>query len=459
MVFSSLIFVFVFLPISIILYNLIDDKLKNLLLLSISLLFYAWGEPKYILLMIISIIFNYYIGEKISKENNKKKKKTIFIIGLVLNIGIIFYFKYFNMIMNIFIPGIEVNMNVSHIPVGISFYTFQTLSYLIDIYREKAKPQKNFILFALYITMFPQLIAGPIINYSDIEKQLYSRDVNFKKFDSGMKRFIKGLGKKVLLSNNLALIWKDIKLTPNDELTTLMAWIGILSFTLQIYFDFSGYSDMAIGLGKIFGFDFKENFNYPYISKSISEFWRRWHISLGNWFKEYIYIPLGGSKVGRLKLVRNMLIVWSLTGFWHGASWNFVFWGLYFGVLILLEKFFIGRFLENCPKIIKHIYTMFFVIIGWVFFEFLNLSEAILYLKAMFGMSNGGFVNNNTLQLLNNCKWIFIISLLYAIPLKNKLENLKLNSGFTNIYHFIIISISTIYMIASTYNPFIYFRF
>jgi alginate O-acetyltransferase complex protein AlgI len=336
---------------------------------------------------------------------------------------------------------------------------------VIDVYRGKIKPQTSLILFALYITMFPQLVAGPIVNYADIESQLADRSMTLNKFYSGVQRFLCGLAKKVFLANNIGLLWSEIKFMPNTEISVLMAWAGIIAFTLQIYFDFSGYSDMAIGLGKIFGFDFKENFQYPYISQSISEFWRRWHISLGSWFKEYVYIPLGGSRMGKWKRIRNLLIVWFLTGIWHGASWNFVLWGLYFGILILTEKLFLEKSMLGWPKAIRHIYLLISVIIGWVFFEFTNLTDILNFLRIMFGVGGNSFIDSQEIVKLKAYIVLYIVCIIAALPWPKKLALLfqEKHSDIyrlaANLYYCVLIFWGTAYMVGSTYNPFIYFRF
>lgn len=468
MVFSSLFFTFAFLPITIVLYYLLGKHSKNIVLLTASLFFYAWGEPAYVLLMCISIMINYFIGTLFDRDDiNNRKSKLFLIISLVFNLGCLAYFKYFGMIISTIASMGSWNLNAGTpaLPIGISFYTFQSLSYVIDVYRGKIKAQKNLIFFALYITMFPQLVAGPIVNYADIEAQLADRSVNLKEFCFGMRRFLCGLGKKVLLANNIGLIWSNVKNMPSTEISVVMAWAGIIAFTLQIYFDFSGYSDMAIGLGKMFGFHFKENFKYPYISQSISEFWQRWHISLGLWFKEYVYIPLGGNRVGKWKLIRNLFIVWFLTGLWHGASWNFVLWGLYFGTLIFLEKVVLHKSMIHWPKAIRHIYSLLFIVIGWVIFEFTNLTDMFHFLRLMFGIEMNSFVDNQGIVELKSYTFIYIVCIIAASPWTKKVSLYFRNTygNFyrlaANAYYCILMFFSTAYMVASTYNPFIYFRF
>ncbi|MBD5642504.1 MBOAT family protein [Clostridium botulinum] len=468
MVFSSLFFTFVFLPITVILYYCLGKSLRNIVLLIASLFFYAWGEPVYVILMCISIIINYFLGCLLDKNNASiGKRKVLLIISLVFNLGCLAYFKYFSMLITTvaYISGWNLNVATPTLPIGISFYTFQALSYVIDVYRKKIDVQKNLTLFALYITMFPQLVAGPIVNYEDIEVQLADRNINFKEFSLGMRHFVCGLAKKILLANNIGVIWSHVKNIQGAEISVVMAWAGILAFTLQIYFDFSGYSDMAIGLGRMFGFHFKENFKYPYISQSISEFWQRWHISLGSWFKEYVYFPLGGNRVGKYKLTLNLFIVWLLTGLWHGASWNFVLWGLYFGTLILIEKVFLHKRMMGWPKAIRHIYSLLFVVIGWVIFEFTNLTDLFSFLGFMFGIKVNYFVDNGAIVYLKSYAILYIVCIIASSPCPKKVSLYfrNMNSNFyklgANLYYCSLMFFTTAYMVASTYNPFIYFRF
>ncbi|KPU44355.1 peptidoglycan O-acetyltransferase [Oxobacter pfennigii] len=468
MVFSSLFFTFAFLPVIAILYYLSGKNLKNIVMLAASLFFYAWGEPVYVLLMCGSIMINYCIGTLFGRDDTGRRKKKIFLlISLVFNLGFLIFFKYFGMIISTIssIGSWNFNAGTPVLPVGISFYTFQILSYAIDVYRKKIKPQKSLTLFALYISMFPQLVAGPIVNYADIESQMVDRRHSIKKFCSGVRRFLCGLAKKVLLANNIGSLWVEVKAMPYTEISVFMAWAGIIAFTLQIYFDFSGYSDMAIGLGKMFGFRFRENFRYPYTSLSVSEFWRRWHISLGSWFKEYVYIPLGGSRSGKMKLVRNMVIIWFLTGLWHGASWNFVLWGLYFGALILIEKMFLQKSMARWPKAVRHIYLLLSVIIGWVIFEFTNLTDMASFLRIMFGAGGNVAFDNQVIAKLNIYAYLYIACMIAASPWPKKLALLFKRSYFNiyraaaNVYYCVLMFFSTAYMVGSTYNPFIYFRF
>lgn len=463
MLFSSMTFIFVFLPSVFLLYFLIKDKFRNYLLLAISIVFYAWKEPEYIPIIFLIIIIS-YLGA-IALSYLKKYKKLILVITVFLDLYFLFYFKYFNFFTHLLSNIFSLNIKFIDIvmPIGISFYTFQTISYIIDVYREEVKVQKNIFKLALYISFFSQLIAGPIIKYNDIEKQIDEREENLEKIIYGIKRFIIGLSKKVLIANTLGLVADKTFNLPSQEIATHIAWIGAISYSFQIFYDFSGYSDMAIGLGCIFGFKISENFNYPYISKSITEFWRRWHISLSSWFKNYLYIPLGGNRKGKNRTYINLFIVFLTTGLWHGASFNFIFWGIYYGIFIIIEKmtsfdkkegFFISYF--------KHVYTLIIVLIGWVFFRADNIKNAFLYIKNMFG-----FLDNkpsfNFIYYIDN---IEIITLFFAIicsmPIfrnflnkpKNKMIHILVNLWLVLLF---ILSCSSI--AENTYNPFIYFRF
>ena len=455
-------------PISLLIYYISPKTFKNAILLLTSLVFYAWGEPVYIFLMIGTIIFDYIMALKIDKcKRNRKKSKRFFIFTLLVNVGILVFFKYIgfiigniNTLFNINIPFGELSL-----PVGISFYTFQVLSYIVDVYLGKVKVQKSLISFGAYVTMFPQLVAGPIVQYESIEEQLNYREESLEKFGQGVERFIQGLGKKVLLANNIGLIWTTISAMDLGSMSVLTSWIGIMAYTFQIYFDFSGYSDMAIGLGKMFGFDFIENFNFPYISTSVTEFWRRWHISLGSWFREYIYIPLGGNRVSLGKQIRNIFAVWFLTGLWHGASWNFIVWGLYYGVILLLEKIVFAKVLKRTPKFIKHIYTMLLVVIGWVFFASPDLSYAVEYIKVMFGAGHNVLIDSAGIYYLYTNAIMFVILAVCSTPIvKNTLDEMIIKSrrGYVNtslIAYMLILFLATAYLVNETYNPFLYFRF
>ena len=370
MLFSSLTFLFGFLPILLLGYYVVPSrKFKNCILLVFSLLFYAWGEPKYILLMLVTILISYIMGLLINKYDSKPKVKKLLLTILILA-GLIF-FKYTNFILENITRVTKADITFMDIilPIGISFYSFQILSYVIDLYNKKVEVQRNIFSLALYVSLFPQLIAGPIVRYETVEDELKNRKENLPDILSGFKRFIVGLSKKIIIANNMGLIADSIFVLNNSNIGTLIMWLGVLAYTLQIYFDFSGYSDMAIGLGKMFGFHFLENFNYPYIAKSITDFWRRWHISLSSWFRDYIYIPLGGNRVSKLKWIRNICVVWLLTGLWHGASWNFVLWGAYFAIILLIEKIFLLKFIEKSPKIIQWLYAIFLIMLGWVIFR------------------------------------------------------------------------------------------
>lgn len=451
MVFSSFSFIFVFLPIVLAIYYLAKDKYKNICICIASLIFYAWGEPKNILLMLISVILNYFLALAIGKTNGKIKK-IIMVIDIIINIAIIGCFKYANFMINninlIFHTSIN-NVGIA-LPIGISFYTFQILSYVIDVYRGNVKIQRNIVKLCVYISLFPQLIAGPIVRYEDIENQLDNRTENFNKFMEGLKRFVYGLGKKVLIANNMALIATTIYETVPSNGTVLL-WLAAIGYALQIYFDFSGYSDMAIGLGKMFGFEFMENFNYPYIATSITDFWRRWHISLSTWFKDYVYIPLGGNRVSKLKWIRNILIVWGLTGLWHGANWNFILWGIYYAILLISEKIVLKKYIEKLPKWLKHSYTLLLVTIGWIIFRTESINQIIMILKNMFIYSPSHIVQ----YILES--WDLKVGLLFLIPAISK--RIKKAYIMNNIVVGMVLILSVIQLLIQTYNPFIYFNF
>ena len=468
MVFSSLTFLFVFLPIVLLIYYISPRPLKNFVILLFSLIFYAWGEPKFIFLIILSILINYIGALQIVKNSSDtEKRKFIFITLLLIDISILFFFKYYGFIISSIgsLFGIDLVIRDIPLPLGISFYTFQQISYIIDVYTKKTKVQKNLINFAAYITMFPQLIAGPIVKYNDIESQLKNRNENLTQFSSGVHRFIIGLGKKVLLANSIGAIWSEIKVIPLNEISILTSWIGIIAFALQIYFDFSGYSDMAIGLAKMFGFEFLENFNYPYISKSVTEFWRRWHISVGAWFREYLYIPLGGNKKGNLIQIRNLFVVWFTTGLWHGASFNFIAWGIYFGVILFIEKIIFKNILNKLPSFLCHIYTLILVLIGWVIFDMNTLSSAMEYISIMFGLSNNLVVDKLSLFILSNNIVILLIGIICSTTLlPNVFKKLRCSLKKSNIFiiismYLIIFILSISYLVGESFNPFLYFRF
>lgn len=468
MVFSSLIFLFVFLPITLLVYYIAPRKLKNLVLLIFSLIFYAWGEPVYIGIMLFSTVFDYTNGILINKYRaNKNKARIILILSMVVNLGILAFFKYYGFLVENINSIFSLNLMAKTLPlpVGISFYTFQTMSYTIDVYLDKVPVQRNIISFGAYVTMFPQLVAGPIVKYGEIAKQIDNRFETLDKFGEGCELFIIGLSKKVLLANNIGMLWTTIKSLPISNVTVIGAWLGIIAFTFQIYFDFSGYSDMAIGLGKMLGFDFNKNFNYPYISKSITEFWRRWHISLGSWFREYVYIPLGGNRVSVAKHLRNLFIVWFLTGLWHGASWNFIIWGLYFGCILVIEKMFLLKWLEKLPKFICNIYAMVLVMIGWVFFDVETLKGAIEYIKVMFGFGGNKLIDSMTMYYLTTNIALMVILIIGSTPILKNLVDIvkkKLTSSkyiIVPIIYIVMLVISVAYLVTETYNPFLYFRF
>ena len=475
MLFSSNIFLFCFLPTILILYYIFIKNIfaKNMILLIFSLIFYAWGEPSFVLIMLMSILINYILGLLIStrkkRDNKKFESKMILMIMIIANLGILFVFKYLAFTIESINNGFGVNMLIPKIalPIGISFFTFQAMSYVIDVYREDAYPQKNIFNLALYISFFPQLIAGPIIRYQSVAEQILYRKESINKFSIGFCRFITGLAKKIIISNNMAIvtdsIYSFIELGP---IPVSLAWLGSIAYTFQIFFDFSAYSDMAIGLGLMFGFKFEENFNFPYISKSISEFWRRWHISLGNWFKSYVYFPLGGSRVKKKDImVRNLLCVWILTGIWHGAEWNFVLWGFLNFAIICLEKLFnIDQI--KVPNYIRRIVTMFIVNLGWVLFRAANLNEASLYLTSMFSFT--GVMNNGyTFMFIKEYLIIFIIAIILSMPVVKRFnyfisKNEKFSSILNMLYPIWILSLLVIcisFLVVGSYNPFIYFNF
>ncbi|MGL5379252.1 MBOAT family O-acyltransferase [Clostridium sp.] len=458
MVFSSILFIFRFLPIALGVYYLTPKKFKNLSLLILSIIFYSWGEPKYFLLMIASIIVDYFAGIGIERyRENKSLCRGFLISSLIFNLGMLFFFKYFNF----FIDNINsiFDLALTHVkitlPLGISFYTFQTMSYSIDVYKGRVKAERNIINFGAFVSLFPQLIAGPIVKYTDINKEIQNREVDKNQIEEGIEIFILGLGSKVLIANNIGMLWTEVEKIGFSNISTILAWMGILAFGLQIYFDFNGYSLMAIGLGKMLGFNFPRNFNYPYISRSLSEFWRRWHITLGSWFKEYVYIPLGGNRKGRKRLFLNLFIVWFLTGFWHGASYNFILWGLFFFVFISLEKIALGRFL-NKHKVFSHIYVIFLLIIGWTLFAITDLSLLREYFRTMFIYKGG----SGWIYYLRNYGITFLIAFIFSTPLISlgykKIQDIK---WLKTAILIIIFLISVAYLVDATYNPFLYFRF
>ena len=455
MVFSSNLFIFRFIPVVFLLLFLTPKKHQNLVLLISSLFFYAWGEVRYIFIMIASIIVDYTMSNSIEKYRNQPKKTKVFLyISIFFNLGMLFFFKY----TNFFITNINMLFQSTltpilvTLPLGISFYTFQTMSYTIDVYRNKIKADKNIIDFGAYVCLFPQLIAGPIIKYRTISHQLKHRMINSDNVVTGTKIFLLGLFSKVLLANNIGMLWDEVQTL--TTISTITAWLGLVAFALQIYFDFSGYSLMAIGLGKILGFDFEQNFNFPYISKSMSEFWSRWHMTLGAWFKEYVYIPLGGNKKGKPRQMLNLLIVWFLTGFWHGANYNFILWGLYFFVLLTLEKLFFNDFL-NKHSIIARVYFVFFILIGWAIFAIDDITQLTNFIQVMFSYQQG----SEWLYYLKNYGIILICGLIFSTPIIKKVVNRFEHSYALELLYVVGFIVSVAYLVDSTYNPFLYFRF
>ena len=463
MLFTSISFLYYFLPTIIILYFITPKKYRNYILLIFSIIFYMYGEPKYVILMLVEILVAYFGALLIDKY----KSKEIFLITIIIHIGLLCVFKYTDLFIGTINSIFKSNISFLNIalPIGISFYTFQILSYVIDVYRGKVKVQKNILKLATYVSLFPQLIAGPIVRYETICDELDNRDETIEKFSLGIRRFIIGLAKKVLIANMLGELCTKFSLV--DERSVLFYWIFAISYMLQVYFDFSAYSDMAIGLGKMFGFTFLENFNYPFISKSITEFWRRWHISLSSWFKDYVYIPLGGSRKGTLKLVRNILIVWFLTGIWHGAAYNFIIWGLFIGVFLVIEKLWLSKYISKLPKFLRNIYVLFIIMISFILFNAGSINEAFFNIKGLFGLNKEVFINNYTIYYLKSYLIVLIIAIFGATPLfKNIIEKLKKSKCLNKIINIlepiflvILLLLVTAYLIDSSYNPFLYFRF
>lgn len=466
MVFSSLYFLFLYLPIVLLVYHITPLKWRNLWLLVVNLIFYGWGEPRYIVLMLFTILLDYFMGLVVARckeRDNDKGARIAVAVALVLNLAILFFFKYWDLVAKTFqYFGIGMPVLSLTLPIGISFYTFQTMTYPVDVYRGDAQVQKNIVNFGTFVTLFPQLIAGPIIKYKELADQMTYRTHSPEQFASGVQVFTVGLAKKVLLANNIGKLWDVYLALPVDQLTVSGAWLGVLAFSLQLYFDFSGYSDMAVGLGRMLGFEFPRNFNYPYISKSVTEFWRRWHISLGSWFREYLYIPMGGNRVSKPRLFFNLFVVWAATGIWHGASWNFLVWGLYFAVLVILEKAFLGKLLEKLPAAIQHIYTLFLVLVSWAIFAVEDFGHLGAYLAAMFGGANGGLYNENVGYYFTSFLPMLIIGCVAATPLAAKLWA-KLPTKVVKVILPVVLLagliFSTAYLVDATYNPFLYFRF
>ena len=476
MVFSSLTFLFAFLPITLIIYYLVPFRAKNVVILVSGLIFYAWGEPIYVFAMILSTFIDYTAGRLIDKyDDNPKIRKICLIVSLLMNLGLLATFKYLGFLIDSANAwfGLSIPNPNLPLPIGISFFTFQSMSYTIDLYRRNIRVQKSAVNFMAFVTLFPQIVAGPIVRYEDVQNELDHRTLSEKMLGDGISRFITGLGKKVLIANNIGALWTSVKAMEYSELSAATAWLGILAFTFQIYFDFSGYSDMAIGLGKMMGFNFPENFNYPYMSHSISEFWRRWHITLGAWFRSYVYIPLGGNRKGLPRTLLNLFIVWAVTGIWHGASWNFMLWGVYFGVLIILERLFLGKWLEKLPSFISWLYTFVFVVFGWIMFDGVKantvdigdmFSQVFTYIGAMFG-ANGVLADNFATNALVNYGIIFAVCIFGSSDIMKNIAD-KIREKKLSVLQYAMPFAQTAVMIASvayittsTYNPFLYFNF
>ncbi len=470
MIFSSLFFLFTFLPLTLIVYYLVPQRAKNPVLLAVSLLFYAWGEPVYVLLMLFSMVFNYFSGLQLGRLREGKEHRALtacLVTTVAVNLCVLGFFKYYgfvianlNQLFHVSIPIRELAL-----PIGISFYTFQTLSYIIDVYRGKVPVQRSFVTFGTYVSMFPQLIAGPIVRYADIAGQLRHRTVNLYKFGEGLTWFLRGLAKKAILANQIGLCHDAILALGAGERSVLTAWIGALAYTMQIYFDFGGYSDMAIGLGKMLGFEFPENFRYPYRSGSITEFWRRWHISLGSWFREYVYIPLGGNRVTITRHILNIMVVWLLTGFWHGAAWNFVLWGVFYGGMLILEKYVLGRFLDVWPTVARRIYTFVVVLLAWVLFFSSSLGDAVSYYGTMFGVGGAGLADAAGWYFLRSYGLLLVVCILCCGPWLWKLfSRVTLRNGMaprviSGVVYGGMFVLSVACLVNATYNPFLYFRF
>ncbi len=474
MVFSSTVFLFLFLPIVLLLYYSAGKSLKNGILLAASLFFYAWGEPVMVLLMLVSIVINYILGLQVASSPFRSRRSKCYLgLAIFINLGFLAFFKYANFLvdnLNLLFKGLhiaQINMDTIELPIGISFFTFQIMSYVIDVYRQDAKVQKSILNLGLYISMFPQLIAGPIVRYSDVARQIDDRQISIPGVAYGVRRFIVGLGKKVLIANLLGEVADKIFALTENQLGAATAWLGILCYGLQIYYDFSGYSDMAIGLGKLFGFDFLENFNYPYISRNIKEFWRRWHISLSTWFRDYLYIPLGGNRKGKSRTYMNLIIVFFLCGLWHGASWNFVVWGLFHGFFLVIERMKFGKVIDSLVRPLQHVYTLVVVLIGWVFFRADTLSQSLHYLQSMFSFGSGqtsavGYLN---MQVILALAAGIAGSMPFLKSLQKRISSVKSSAvkaaagAFREVALVVILLLCIMYLASSTYNPFIYFRF
>ena len=467
MVFSTPVFLFGFLVLTLLIYYLVPRRFRNLVLFASSLFFYFWGEPTYFYIMLISTAVDYTHGllvERCKKKGNLRGAKLAVASSMVLNLGLLFFFKYWDFIAGslqsigiTFMPVLDI-----HLPIGISFYTFQTMSYTVDVYRGDARAQRSILNFGTFVTLFPQLIAGPIIKYKDLGDQIDERTCSADRFARGVVMFLIGLAKKLLLANSVGQLWDRYLATAPSELTVAGAWLGAIAYAFQIYFDFSGYSDMAVGLGHMLGFDFLPNFNYPYISKSITEFWRRWHISLSTWFREYLYIPLGGNRCSKVKWIRNIFLVWAATGLWHGASWNFLLWGLYFCVLLVIEKLFLGKYLKKAPAVVQHIYTLVLVLVSWAIFAIEDFSQLGAYLSVMFGFGGVAFADQSFVYYLLCYLPVLCIAGVSSTPLGASLFR-RLPEKAANWVRPVLVVLAlvlcTAYIVADTYNPFLYLRF
>lgn len=464
-VFSSLLFLFMYLPIVLLIYYVTPYKFRNLFLFFANLVFYGWGEPIFVLLMLFSTVVDYTCGYYIDKYRTKNKKaaKAFLLVSVITNLGLLGFFKYAGFITDtLHLTPLVPGLSEIPLPIGISFYTFQTMSYSIDVYRDDAPVQKNIVTFGTYVALFPQLIAGPIVRYKDIAYQLDHRKETLDDFTKGVKLFCIGLGKKILIANQMAMLWDQIR-ESGEVNGWLGSWIGIIAYSFQIYFDFSGYSDMARGLGNMLGFEFLKNFDYPYISKSITEFWRRWHISLGTWFREYVYIPLGGNRKGITRQIINLLIVWFLTGFWHGASFNYIIWGLYFGIILIIEKFLLKKWLDKTPAAVQHIYSLFLIVIGWaIFYEFEDLTQMWMYIQNMFAFS-GDIIGEKALSSFISFCPLLIITAIASTPLAfrvyEKITRPSARIALETAFCLAIMLLCTASLVSQSYNPFIYFRF
>ncbi len=476
MVFSSVIFLFRFLPIFLLLYFVTylwptARRMRNVILFLGSLFFYAWGEPVYVLLLLFSTLSDYIHGRLIERFRGRGVAKVLLFSSVLINLAALGFFKYADFLLQTVnqLTGADIPLLNLPLPIGISFYTFQTMSYTIDVYRGNAKVQKSLLDFGVFVTLFPQLIAGPIVRYTDVQDDLSDHHAGIEDISCGIRRFITGLSKKVLLANNLGLLWEEVLATAPDGMNVLLSWLGILAYAFQIYFDFSGYSDMAIGLGAMMGFRFPENFRYPYISRSITEFWRRWHMTLGQWFRDYVYIPLGGNRKGPSRQLFNILIVWILTGIWHGASWNFLLWGLWFALFLMLEKLWLHKILARLPKVFGFLYTAVVVLFGWVIFAIEDVSKVFLYVRSMLGMSGAGLYDRNALFLVKECAVLLVIAVLASLPLGSCIAK-RLSEGgngpaialrrfLEKLLPALLLLASIAYIVDASYNPFLYFRF